>query len=189
MNIESNKIENQEIETEVKNARKGIALVEVLLSLVILALVVGGAMWLFSQTGTSQKTTQFTQEVATIVQAVHQLYQGQPSYAGLSSAIVAQSGLLAARYVNGSTVLSPFGATVNITNGGSPGTSGVTNYFQIDMGTAPQAACARIVTTDYGDGLLSRTGNQTDGTAVTPDQVATVCPAGSASSNLTFTFS
>jgi len=183
-----------EIQEEEVKGRKGVTLIEALFVLGIMAVLIGMVMVLLSQTTSSTKTNQLTEEVTTIVDAVHQLYQGQASYSGLDTSVLAQSGLLPNRYVGtggtngGSNIVNPFGSNVTVTGqSGSAGSSGVSAYFEVDIGTVPQAACVKVLTTDFGSGMLNRTpGTNTTGPE-SPANLSTDCPS-SSSTDIQFTF-
>lgn len=138
--------------TEVKK-RRGVTLIEALFVLGIMAVLIGMVMVMLSQTNSSNKTNQLSEEITTIVDTAHELYQGQPDYNNIDSTTLAKSGLFPNRWVNGSGLVSPFGAPITLTSVTQNGVAA----FKISIPTVPQAACVKIATTDYGNGLLART--------------------------------
>lgn len=172
--------------------RGGVTLIEALFVLGIMAVLIGMVMVFLSQTTMSTKTNQLSEEISSLVDTAHELYQGQPDYSGISASVLAQSGLFPNRWVNSSNVISPFGATMTISSTSDQGISA----FQISIPTVPKPACVKIATTDYGNALLSRSpaggsgensGSITAAQPLTPDQATTECS--SSGTTMTFDFS
>ena len=173
------------IETNTPKRRKGVTLIEALFVLGIAAVLLGLVMVLLSQTTSSNKTNQLSQEITTIVDATHELYQGQPTYGtDAIGTTLAQSGLIPSRYIGtGNVLVSPFGATITVTGNASANL----NTFQIAVPNVPQASCVKLATTDYGNGLASRTpAGGANGAPLTASQAVAACPAAGVEMDFTF---
>lgn len=176
-----------EVEVEEVKGRKGVTLIEALFVLGIMAVLIGMVMVLLSQTTSSTKTNQLTEEITTIVDAAHQLYQGQPAYDSNVGTAIASSGLLPSRYINSNTIVSPFGATITLTNTTINGVSAV----DFSIPNVPQTTCVKLSTTDFGNGLLNRgpvsgsSSNSASGSPASPSEAATSCTS---TNTLTFDF-
>lgn len=125
----------------------GLTLIELIASLSILALVIGGALSLYLSASSSQSVTQTTAEMSALRAATKSLYQGQGTYG-------ASGANLNAVLVNGNKVPS----TITITAGVPPV---LTNSFTGDIKVQASAVVANFtvtvtaVPTDVCLGLLA----------------------------------
>ena len=172
------------IKSNVRQVRKfGLTLLETIVVLVISAIVVGGVM-LFATTATNaQKTNDAMSELAGLQTVVRSLTAGQPDYSSITTAILAQSGQLPAKWVSGTALSSPFTAPVTVVSANS------NENYTITMNQIPNAACSTMVTTDFGTGLVSLTagGTTVNARAMTPVEAQTAC-AGANANTIAWTF-
>lgn len=123
----------------------GLTLIELIASLSILALVIGGALSLYSSASSSQTTTQTTAEINSLKAAVKGLYQGQGTY-GVAATNLNQI------LVNANKIPS----TINVTAGTPPV---LLNSFNGDVKVLANVATftitATLVPTEICLGLLS----------------------------------
>lgn len=120
----------------------GLTLIELIASLAILALVIGGALSLYGSASTSQSTTQTIAELSSIRAATKQMYYGQGGYGttNLNNILVA-SGKVP------STINVVVGAPATLTNSfsGAITLTGATNSFTMAVTNVPQAVCVGIL--------------------------------------------
>lgn len=143
--------------------RKGLTLIETAMVLAIAAVFIAGVMLFFQNASISAKTNEATSQLAAIQQAVRTVYAGQASYAG-SGTIV--EGLIVTRSVPSKMVDSTTRTLRNAFNGSvdvQPVANGAN--FDVVFNGMPSDACAKMLTMDFGRGLLSVSGSPTVQTA------------------------
>ena len=139
-----------------KRLSAGFTLLELTMSLAIIAVLIGGIVLFFSSASTSQKTSDLMSELANIQQAVHSMFSGQPNYSTITTSVISDSQQIPAKWGGGTGALNdPFNGNVTITPAGSiqggPATDGA---FTVEMDNIPEAACVKIVTQDLGPSLI-----------------------------------
>jgi prepilin-type N-terminal cleavage/methylation domain-containing protein len=157
--------------------RRGFSLVEIAMVLAIAALIIAGVMLFFGNASSNQKSNDTIAEVANIAQIVRSLYAGQSDYTGITTAVVAQSGQMPAKWVSGVTALNnPFGKSVVIS------TASGTSQFSIALSGLPAAACVKLATYDLGTGTYGTLAGNTAsyGGPVSPATAQTACASSSA---------
>lgn len=173
---------------QVDAKRRGVTLVEALMVIGVLAVLLGLAMLVAVLVNAANKSNQFLTEIATITDTANQISAGTADLSNLNESALANSGLLPNRWVSGSTLLSPFGSTITVTGGAAgAGTNGLTTYL-ITVPGVPKSACVKISTTDFGNGLVSRTpaGDSTNGGPLSATSAASTCATGG--NDMTFEF-
>ena len=165
--------------------RAGFTLLELTMSLAIIAVLIGGIVMFFSNASTAQRTNDTMAELGNIQQAVHSMYSGQPNYSGLTTATIANSSQIPAKWGGGTGALTdPFGGAVNLSAQGTAITGGpaANGAFVVEMDNLPAAACAKVVTQDLGPSLIG-VGVGTAPTTITgpllPATAQASCVAGS----------
>lgn len=152
----------------------GMTLIEVMSSLAIFAIVVGGALALFGSASSSQASTQMTSDLNALRTNVKSLWYGQGSYgtASLNATLITSK-----KVPTTMTVASP-----NITNSfnGAVVVTGATTQFTISVAAIPVDVCTSLLATASGWNSVQVTG----GTAQTafpiaPDVAAAQCSLGS----------
>jgi major structural subunit of bundle-forming pilus len=142
-----------------KMREAGFTLLELTMSLAIIAVLIGGIVMFFSSASTSQKTSDLMSELGNIQQAVHSMFSGQPNYSTITTSVISDSQQIPAKWGGGTGTLNdPFNGQVNITPSaaiqGGPATNGA---FVVEMDSIPVPACVKIVTQDLGPSLLGVT--------------------------------
>jgi type II secretory pathway pseudopilin PulG len=133
------------IRTKVRQA--GISLIEVLTSLAILAIVIGGALSLSSSGNSSANTIQFSRDINAIISATKQLYQGQGGYgtASLNSILIDGRKVPTTFAVSGTTINTSLQGTVTVT--------GASTNFTVTVTNVPADVCLGVAS--GATGMLS----------------------------------
>ncbi|MBX9930171.1 MAG: type II secretion system GspH family protein [Methylobacterium sp.] len=140
--------------------RKGLTLIETAMVLAIAAVFIAGVMLFFQNASISAKTNEATSQLAAIQQAVRTVYAGQASYDSANGTIV--QGLIATRSVPSKMVNTTTQSLRNAFNGDvdiQPVANGAN--FDVVFNGLPSDACAKMLTMDFGRGLLSVSGSAT----------------------------
>lgn len=128
----------------------GLTLVELISSLAIMALVIGGALSLYGSASTSQGTTQTTAELSALRSAVKGLYYGQGGYGTTTL------GGLNQVLVNGNKIPTTIAITAGtppiLTNsfGGLITVDGATSNFTLQVTAVPTATCLGLLSSANG---------------------------------------
>ena len=136
---------------------RGFTLLELTMSLAIIAVLVGGIVLFFSSASTSQKTSDAMYELGNIQQAVHSMYSGQANYSTISTQIIAQSQQIPSKWGGGTAQLTdPFNGATNVTPEGNAiqGGPAANGSFVVEMDNIPTSACVKMVTQDLGPSML-----------------------------------
>lgn len=144
----------------------GWTLIELLITIIIVAVLTAGVLVLYRQAENAANTTR-AEDLLTSIQAdVHQLYADRDSYTGLSGNILRDAS-------PGLTARDPWGGTIHIrsTSGG--------HHFTISFTQVPRSACVRIGSLNTGDDWSSLqiggvTIQQSDG-SINPQSLAAAC--------------
>lgn len=157
----------------------GMTLIEMITSLAILALVIGGALALFNSASTSQSVTQFTSDLAAIRSAVRANYYGQGGYgtASLNSVLIAGNRIPSTMTISGTTVTHSLNGTMTAT--------GATALFTVALTNIPPAVCLSLLSGANGWSSVQVTGGTAQTTfPISPTAAATQCALGT---TLTYT--
>lgn len=155
-----------------KRRQKGLTLIEATSVLAIGIIAAAAVMLYFQNASTNQKTNAFISQIAAIQSGVQTLYSGQPTYTGLTTQTIAESGMLPAKMIDGALVKHSFNADVTITEGGSADT------FTVLAAQIPNDACQKIVTMDLGRNvqeLSTSDGETVSKQAMSPVQAQAAC--------------
>lgn len=172
-----------------RTANRGLTLIEAAMVLAILALVVAGIMLFYQNANTSRQTTNALNDLAAVQQQVRSLYGGQPSFAGITPELIANSKALPARMVSGTTLRHSFNGQILIAPANAGGGAG--SGFQVTFQNIPQEACVKMLSSDLGRGLYAAGVNaanrtQTQGLPFPLDQANAACAA--ANNNVVWIF-
>lgn len=121
----------------------GLTLIEVLVSLAIFALVVGGALALFGGASSSQSATQLTSDINAIRASTKSLYFGQGGYgtASLNEVLINGKKIPTTMPVSGTApnrvINHPLNGTVTVT--------GATSQFTVTTTNIPTDVCIGMV--------------------------------------------
>ena len=152
----------------------GMTLIEMITSLAILALVIGGALALYNSASTSQSSTQFNSDMNAIRSAVRSTYFGQGGYGiiGLNPVLIAGKRVPATMGTSGAVINHSLGGTVTVT--------GATGAFTVALTNIPTAVCMNLMTAATGWNSVAVTGAAAPQTSfpVSPANAATDCAAG-----------
>lgn len=147
-------IARQEFASKLASRRtRGLTLMEVAMVLAMIGVVVAGALIYFNQANTQQKTTAAFGQLSQIQQAVRSLYSGQANFAGLTTAVMANSDALPASMVSGTTLRHAFNGAVTVSSASA--SAGANSGFSVEFGDVPQDACQAMLTKDLGRGVFS----------------------------------
>lgn len=125
----------------------GLTLIELIASLAVLALVIGGALALYSSASSSQGSTQMTQELNAIRAATKSLYYGQGGYGTVNLNQVLVSGNKVP-----STIIVAAGTPPTLTNSqnGTVSVVGATSNFNITVTNVPTDICTSVLSSTGG---------------------------------------
>lgn len=158
------------------NAKKrktlGIQLLDFAVAAILIGLAAAAIVLMMSKAAGNRKTTQTIQDIATIQGAIQSLYAQQPTYAGLTNAVLINTNNVPARMVGAAAnVLNhPFGDTMTVVGG--------TTSYTLTINGIPADACPAIASSDFGRGMVSFALAEAGGTAIPPQATpATVAQA------------
>lgn len=168
--------------------KRGLTLMETVLALIVGLVVIAGVLVYFNQAQTTNQSIEYEQEITSIVGTVDQLYGAQSNFSGITTQIIAQSGLLPNKYSSDkSTIVSPSKGAVNITPESK--NNGSNNAFTITMNSVPNKVCSNLMTTDFGSNMLDHKVNGNDfGTSPAPVNQLQICTNGNDQNTLEWTF-
>lgn len=128
-----NKIKQISIGNKKKQA--GMTLLEVTASLSIGAIIIMGALALYSGGSASASSNQLVQEMSSLRSAVVGLYMGQGNYgtASINGSIVSGNKVPGQWTGSGTTITNEFGGAVVVT--------GATTAFNVTSGAIPKSVC------------------------------------------------
>jgi prepilin-type N-terminal cleavage/methylation domain-containing protein len=163
--------------------QRGLTLIEVLVSLAIFAVVVGGAIALFGSASSSQSTTQMTSDLNAIRSSTKSLYFGQGGYGStsLTEVLINSKKVPATMSISGTApsrvITHPLNGTVAVT--------GSSSSFTVTATSMPTAVCIGLATMTGWDSV--KVGTATARTPpVSPAQASTDCSA-AATQDMVFT--
>ena len=130
---------NASLLTVNRRAQRGISLIEVIASLALVAVVIGGALALLSSGNTSAYTTQMQRDLVSIRAALQQIYNGQGGYTAgsLNSILINANRVPTTMSISGTTITHALNGTVTVT--------GATSNFTITVTNIPSDVCVGLV--------------------------------------------
>jgi prepilin-type N-terminal cleavage/methylation domain-containing protein len=164
-----------------RRRQAGMTLIEVIVVLAIGALIIGGALSLYTSASASQSTNQFNAELAALRAATKSLYAGQGGYAVGSLNTV----LINAKKVPTTmTVVSP---VINHSMNGTVTVTGATTNFTITATAIPTEVCVGVVAAASGYTQIQVGSNAARTTFPVPTATASTDCAAAATQNIVFT--
>jgi prepilin-type N-terminal cleavage/methylation domain-containing protein len=179
------------IGSKLHKACSGMTLIEVMSSLAVLAVVIGGALALFGAASASQGSTQMTSDMNALRTGTRQLYLGQGNYGGATTNL--NGSLISANKVPStmnSTVTAGAGAVVNVYNGQVNVISNAGNTgFTVDSAAIPYEVCVNVLSSIRGWDSVNVAGTTTVTGLIaptTPGAAATSCGTKGTAVKMTF---
>jgi type II secretory pathway pseudopilin PulG len=168
----------------------GLTLVEVVSSLTIVGLVVGGALAMFGSASSTQKANQMTADVAALGTGIKSLYYSQGSY---GSALLATTLVTAGKVPSTLIVTDTSGVkTLTHSMGGSVIPTGVGNTFTIAVGSIPKEVCVNMLTAELTNTTVSTSDAATNASGaplpVPPATAVTNCTPATGKTSVTVTY-
>ena len=163
----------------------GLTLIELIASLAILALVIGGALSLYTSASNSQATTQTVSDFNSLRAAIKGLYIGQGSFASVTNAVLVASGK-----VPSTIAVTGSGATTALTTSfsGVVSVTGTATNFSIGVTLVPQPVCIGLLSSATGwSSITVGTGAAMTAFPITPAAAAAACATATQSVALTST--
>lgn len=160
-------IQNISFEKTLISRQRGVTLVEALFVIGIMTILIGVVVVILSQTSQRQKDIQTISELLNIENIMHQLYQSQPTYDGMTISDLLKSGLLPARYISGSKVIDAYGGEIQIW----PHYVNSSSTIEIQISNAPRQLCEKIASYNWGNDVVSLTLNGSTNLVTTGNQV------------------
>lgn len=158
----------------------GMTLIEMITSLAILALVIGGALALFNSASISQRSMQMNSDLNSVRTAVQVVYFGQKGYgtaANLNSVLIAGKRIPSTMVIAGNVVTHAFNGTMTVI--------GNIQNFDVVLTNMPVSACLSALSGANGwKQVQVATGIIQTVLPISPSTAATECAKGT-----TITFS
>ena len=85
--------------------KRGVTLIEIVAGLAIIGIVIAGGLIMYNTANTSRQTSSALSQLSIVQNAVRNLYNGQPSYIGLTTAAIAGSKALPTSMSNDDTTI------------------------------------------------------------------------------------
>ena len=135
------------------NRKRGLTLMEVAMVLAIVGIVIAAALLYYNSANTARQTSSALGQLAQVQTSVRSLYAGQANYAGVTTAVLADSEALPSSMISGATIRHAFNGPVTIAS--APAAGGANSGFSVQFANVPQDACKQMLTKDLGRGVFS----------------------------------
>jgi prepilin-type N-terminal cleavage/methylation domain-containing protein len=164
-----------------RTRQAGMTLIEVIVVLAIGALIIGGALSLYTSGSASQSTNQFNAEIAALRAATKSLYAGQGGYAvgSINSVLINGKKVPSTMTVSGTTINHSMNGTVTVT--------GATSNFTITATAIPTEVCVGVVAAASGYTSIKVGTNAARTTFPVPTATASTDCAVAATQDIVFT--
>lgn len=151
----SNTQANKQKQLAKTRKQAGLTLVEVLSSLTISGLVIGGALAMYGSSDSSQKTNQMNADISALSVAIKSLYASQGGYgtSGLTASLVGAGKVPPTLFVGGTTAAPVLSHGM----GGTVIPTGKTNSFTIALTNIPKDVCVNLATASMVNVTLATT--------------------------------
>ncbi|CAJ0992263.1 hypothetical protein SODG_002836 [Sodalis praecaptivus] len=142
----------------IRKWQRGLSLIEAAMVLALSAVVIAGVMAYYQSASINHKTESTISEVMSLLSAINSTYSSAPSFHGISSKIIANTGALPKSYItmgsDGKTptgIRSPNGDEIEIRSGSLTNPTSE-EYFNIRFGI-PKSMCSTMIRLDLGSSL------------------------------------
>lgn len=175
-----------------KLRKRGVTLTEAAAVLGIFAIVVIGALTLYSTTNQTRLLNQTNSDLNVIQQAIRSIYSGQSDYTGANPAMLVTTKAVPQRMVSGTGLRHAMNGNIDIAPAAVNGTANA--GFRITFQNVPVEACAKLLAADLGRNLWASgvgtnpTRTQDAGLPYTPAEAATACQGSSAYQTVSWVF-
>jgi len=162
-----------------KSRQTGYGLIELMLSVLVIAIIIGGVIGIYYLVNSGANATRHQQQLLSLVGAVKDIYR-TPTYAGVSATQVIQTKKAPPNMVSGTgsgaTLTNPWSGTITIasTNVGA----GTDNGFVITTPQIPTSECNSIVAaleTNFVEVDVNGTTVKDQATPLDPAALTTAC--------------
>lgn len=168
--------------------KKGFSLIELMLVLVVLVVLIGGAYVLFGTLSQGAKSDQAQKNLMGLQAGVKRLCQRAGQCPTLSAATVISAGQAPSDMVNGTALQSPWGGPVTVVATGDLG--GTDNAFDYTFNAVPKSECNTFVSAvqnNFGKVVIGTTTVKEPGTAFALATAVTACDGGGDNNTIVFT--
>jgi prepilin-type N-terminal cleavage/methylation domain-containing protein len=164
--------------------QKGFSLLELLLVVAVGAILILAGLAIYRNITQNTDVNEASRLINVLKQESQRIFQGEPTYAGLTNTVLTNANVVPAKYTTGAGVITtPFNTTIDVTIN-----SANADEFDIDVVDVPQEACLKLG--------LEYTGNDADfvsvsigATTIATPTVATVNTAcGATGGDMTWVF-
>lgn len=159
----------------------GMTLIEIIVVLAIGALIIGGALSLYSNASSSQSSNQLNSDLTAIRASVKSIYSTQGGYgtASLNSVLINAKKVPTTMSVSGTTISHALNGTLTVT--------GATSSFTMAVTAIPTDVCVALLSAASGFSSIQVGSNAARTTfPITPANASTDCAA-AATQTITFT--
>ena len=179
--------------------QRGFGMMEISAVLTLMALALGGGVWLFHTARTTTRIQQEQKQIVDVYHMVRKAYMGAGNYWDVSESNIIDSGVVPDRMVENGQLVSASGRWMNVYGGASPSCTACGNAIRVSTGGYNRQECVRMAQADYGPNLISirvapdMTNDWVDlDGSETPDDLMAVCeergPSENQSLKITFQF-
>ncbi len=167
---------------------KGFSLIELMLVLVVLVVLIGGAYVLFNTLSQGAKSDQAQKNLMGLQAGVKRMCTRAGQCPTLAAATVISAGQAPSDMINGTNLQSPWGGAVTVVATGDLG--GTDNAFDYTFNAVPKSECNTFVSAvqnNFGKITIGGTAVKDVGTPFVLATAVTQCEAGGDNNTIVFT--
>lgn len=117
----------------------GLTIIETLIAILVGLVVLGGAVYLGTRLFGTTKVSSAQQDIMAVIGSVKQIYNGNPSFAGLDNTVAINSQIIPSDWnIAGNAVSNQWSGGVTIA------TAAIVTQFTLEMDDVPQSACVQL---------------------------------------------
>lgn len=153
--------------------QRAVTLMELIASVAIMAILVVGALTLYSSAQSGSNTTQLLRDLTGVSAATKSLFAGQGSYgttAALNATLIASKAIPSSWTVSGSTVTHQLNGNVTVTGNAA--------NFTIQLDAIPQDVCVKLLSnssTGWSSVKVGASGTAQTSFPISPVSASTLC--------------